>query len=145
MQRVARFLLLLVAILAAGGCATSGPKYSDVAARAPNSPSGELGRIYIYRTALYGAAVQPEVKINGTVVGRAVPNGYFYVDEKPGAYEITATTEVERKLSLTLEKGQVRYVKLGLGLGFFVGHVYPELVDSDVAQKEIQDLRHTGN
>ena len=145
MRIVIRILVLLVAIVAAGGCATSGPKYSEAAARTMINANSELGRIYIYRTALYGAAVQPEVKINGTVVGRAVPNGYFYVDQKPGAYEITTTTEVERKLSLTLEKGQVRYVKMSLGLGFFIGHVYPELIDSDVAQKEIQDLRFTGN
>jgi hypothetical protein len=30
-------------------------------------------------------------------------------------------------------------------MGFFVGHVYPELVDNDVAQKEMADTRFTGN
>ena len=74
-----------------------------------------------------------------------MPAGHFFVDQKPGAYEITTTTEVERKLTLTLDKGQVRYVKLSLGLGFFVGHVYPELIDTDVAVKEIQDLRLVGD
>jgi len=74
-----------------------------------------------------------------------MPAGHLFVDQKPGAYEITTTTEVERKLTLTLDKGQVGYVKLSLGLGFFVGHVYPELIDTDVAVKEIQDLRLVGN
>jgi uncharacterized protein DUF2846 len=91
---------------------------------------------------LLGMAVQPEVKVNGEVVGRAVPNGFFYVDRKPGAYEITTTTEVERKLSLTLDKGQTRYVKLGLSIGFVVGHVYPELIDADVARKEMESTRY---
>jgi len=144
MSAVVRVLSMLALVLAVGGCATSGPKFSEAGARSVISPNAETARIYLYRTALLGAAVQPEVKVDGVVVGRAVPNGYFYVDQKPGACEITTTTEVERKLSLTLEKGQVRYVKLSLGLGFFVGHVFPELIDSDIAQKEIQDLRFTG-
>ena len=74
-----------------------------------------------------------------------MPAGHFFVDQKPGACEITTTTEVERKLTLTLDKGPVGYVKLSLGLGFFVGHVYPELIDTDVAVKEIQDLRLVGD
>lgn len=64
------------------------------------------GRIFIYRTALLGAAVQPEVKVNAQVVGRAVPNGFFYVDRAAGPYSINTTTEVDRSLSLTLDKGQ---------------------------------------
>ena len=31
---------------------------------------------------LLDIAVQPEAKVNGEVVGRAVPNGFFYVDRK---------------------------------------------------------------
>ena len=29
-------------------------------------------------------------------------------------------------------------------MGFFVGHVYPELIDSATAEKEIQDCHYTG-
>lgn len=144
-MRSAMKLCLILALAALiGGCATSGPKVAELPATKMAPPAGE-GRIYIYRTALYGAAVQPEVKVNGVVVGRAVPNGFFYVDRKPGNYEITTTTEVERKLSLTLEPGQIRYAKLNLSLGFVVGHVYAELMESDVAAKEMADLRYTGN
>jgi hypothetical protein len=54
-------------------CATSGPKFSEMnATMAAVQP--EMGRIYFYRTALLGAAVQPEVRLNGQAVGRAVPN-----------------------------------------------------------------------
>jgi hypothetical protein len=88
-----------------------------------------------------GAAVQPEVKLNGEVIGKAVPKGFVYLDKAPATYEIMTSTEVDRKLSLTLDKGQVRYVRLDISMGFFVGHVYPELVDSDVGEKEIQDCR----
>lgn len=126
-----------------GACATSGPKYSEATPYVAAPAAGD-GRIYLYRTALLGMAVQPEVRINGEVVGHATPNGYFYIDRKPGTYEITTTTEVERKLSLVLDRDQTRYVRLNISMGFFVGHVYPELVDSDVGLKELQDCRYTG-
>lgn len=54
------------------------------------------------------------------------------------------STEVDRSLSLTLEAGQTRYVRLGISFGFFVGHVYPELVDTSVGEEEIKELSYTG-
>jgi hypothetical protein len=135
------YLYPILTALILGGCATSGQKFSESATLTATGPAPEMARIYFYRTMLLGVAVQPEVKVNGEVVGRAVPNGFFYVDRKPGNYEITTTTEVERKLSLTLDKGQTRYVKLSLSIGFVVGHVYPELIDNDVARKEMESTR----
>jgi len=145
MKTLLKLLAVLVVSLSFGGCATTGPKYSElIPAAAVSTLPPDTGRFYIYRTTALGAAVQPEVKLNGDVVGKAVPNGFFYVDEKPGTYEILTSTEVDRKLSLLLESGQTRYVRLNISLGFFVGHVYPELIDSDIAEKEIQDCRYTG-
>ena len=142
MNALRRYPYLFAAALILGGCATSGQKFSETATTtAATAPAPDMGRIYFYRTMLLGMAVQPEVKVNGEVVGRAVPNGFFYVDRKPGAYEISTTTEVERTLSLTLDKGQTRYVKLSLSIGFVVGHVYPELIDNDVAMKEMASTR----
>ena len=142
MKRFARYFVMLLIAVLVGGCATSGQKYSESTTAASSGPPADMGRIYFYRTALYGVAVQPEVKVNGEVVGRAVPNGYFYVDRKAGPCEITTTTEVERTLSLMLDKGQTRYVKLSLSMGFFVGHVYPELIDDETARKEMEGTRH---
>lgn len=39
---------------------------------------------------------------------------------------------------------QTRYVRLNISLGFFVGHVYPELIEPDIGEKEIQDCHYTG-
>jgi hypothetical protein len=143
-MKVACKLAFVAAIfLLAAGCATSGPKFTEISSTMDALPS-DTGRIYIYRSAVVGMAIQPEVRLNGEVVGRAVPMGFFYLDEKPGNYELETTTEVTRKLSLTLEQGQKRYVRLNISLGFLVGHVYPELVDDDVAQREIKDCRYLG-
>jgi hypothetical protein len=138
-----RTVLLLCACLLAASCATTGQKYSETKSLPPLA-AGD-GRIFVYRTVVLGMAVQPEVNMDGRVVGRATPNGFFYVDAKPGGHEIVTATEVERKLSLTLDPGQTRYVRLNISMGFFVGHVYPELVDTETGAKEIQDCRYTGN
>jgi hypothetical protein len=74
-----------------------------------------------------------------------VAGGFFYVDRPAGSYEVVTSTEVERKLSFTLDKGQTRYVRLEVSMGFFVGHVYPELVEPDVGAKEIQETSYTGD
>ncbi len=135
------FAIVLVTVYLVG-CAT-GPKFSEISPSLTETMPNK-GRIYIYRTAILGAAVQPEVKLNGEVIGKAVPNGFFYVDREPGDYKITTSTEVDRHLSLILEKGQTRYVRLNISMGFFVGHVYPELVENEDGEKEIQQCSYTG-
>lgn len=130
--------LLSLALLTCGvafftGCA-GGPKFAE--AGIP-SLAANHGRIFFYRTAAMGAAVQPDVKLNGEKIGNAVPKGFFYADRAPGNYQVETSTEVKRRLSLTLEQGQTRFVRLNLGMGFFVGHVWPELVENAVGEKEI--------
>ena len=135
--------LFVAALLVLGGCATSGPTYTEFQPTAPKLDPAN-GRIYLYRSSVLGAAVQPAVRVNNEVVGAAQPLGFFFVDRKPGEYVISTTTEVERNLSLTLEAGQTRYVRLNISIGFFIGHVYPELVDNDVGEKEIQECHYLG-
>lgn len=143
MKKLSRFFGVLLVSFILGGCATTGLKFTEFSSQL-SKVTPELGRIYLYRTTVLGAAVQPEVRLNGEVIGSSVPNGFFYVDKSPGEYVIMTSTEVDRKLSLTLEAGQTRYVRLNISMGFFVGHVYPELVDLDVGAKEIQDCRYIG-
>ena len=87
--------------------------------------------------------MQPDVMLNGEKIGDATAEGFFYVDKPPGPYEMVTSTEVDRKLSFILDKGQTRYVRLEVSMGFFVGHVYPELVDNEEGEKEILDCKYT--
>ena len=135
------FAIVLVSIFVAG-CA-SGPKFSEVSSSI-SEVMPDKGRIYFYRTAVVGAAVQPAVRLNDEVVGKAVPNGFFYVDRNPGDYKITTSTEVERHLSLILDEGQTRYVRFNISMGFFVGHVYPELVENEIGKNEIKKCSYIG-
>lgn len=135
------FLLILVSLI--GGCA-SGPTYLEMAPSIGDIPQ-DTGRVYFYRISTLGAAVQPEVKINNEVIGKATAQGFFYADKEPGKYEIMTSTEVKRKLSFILEAGQTKYVRFGVSIGFFVGHVYPELVSEEIGNEEIKLCKFTGN
>lgn len=129
------------ALLAA--CA-SGPKMAEVKSSIPALKPSE-GRIYFYRSnSMMGAALQPEIKLNGKAVGSSKPGGFFFVDAAPGPQEVTTSTEVEKKLTFTLGAGETRYVKTSIGFGLMVGRVYPELVDNAVGQKELEDSSYIG-
>ena len=143
MKKLLSLFVVLTAATLFTGCA-SGPKYSTMKGSIPALASDQ-GRIYFYRTSAAGAAVQPAVKLNGQEVGTAKAKGFFYVDRAPGSYKVETSTEVSRQLSLTLEANQTRYVKLNISMGFFVGHVYPELVDAAAGQAGVEKCKYTGS
>lgn len=135
------FACCLVA-LTLSACA-SGVKFTEM--NPSTMPKDEdSGRIFFYRTTVLGAALQPDIKLNGTKVGDSVAQGFFYVDRPPGNYEVVTSTEVDRKVTFVLEKAQTRFVKFSVSMGFFLGHVYGELVDSAVGLEEIKDCKYTG-
>lgn len=142
MKNIIALLWLAGAVAFLPGCAT-GPRFDQ--AKVSFAPLAEdSGRIFFYRTTSFGAAVQPDVKLNGEKIGTAKPRGFFYADRPPGNYQVDTSTEVKRRLSLTLDKGETRYVRLNMAMGFFVGHIYPELVDEATGEKEIKKCNYTG-
>jgi hypothetical protein len=140
MKKTARLAFVLLLFAFAFGCA-AGPKYAEMEPQMAKLDAGK-GRIYMYRTTPLGMALQPEIKLNGQTVGVSKAGGFLWADREPGTYEVTTTTEVERKCSFTLESGQVRYVRFGVSMGFMVGHVYGELVDEAEGAKEIRECSY---
>ena len=103
----------------------------------------DSGRISFYRTMVLGAMLQPDIRLNGTKVGNAIPQGFFYVDRPPGNYEVVTSTVVDRKVTFVLEKGQTRFVKFSVTIGFFLlQHVYGDLVDPAVGLEEIKECKY---
>lgn len=144
MSKFVNSVIVSVVVALCVGCAASGPKFSEVANSFPPLPQDE-GRIFIYRSGTpFGSAVQPDVKLDGEKIGSSQPGGFFYIDRPSGHYEISVTTEVKRTLALLVEKGEQKFVRLNISMGFFVGHVYPELIDREKAEKEIQNCHYTG-
>ena len=136
-------ILILFAVLITG-CVATGPKYKEVQSTIPAIESGK-GRIYFYRSAsMFGAGIQPTVNLNGKKVGDSKPGGFFYVDRATGDYEVVLSTEVDKKLTFQLDKGEEQYVRMTVGMGVIVGRVYPELVDKGKALEEMSGLNYTG-
>ena len=142
MKTQLKVLASVCVLLALGGCA-SGPAYEDYSGSIdPMLPLD--GRIFVYRTSVLGAAVQPKIWLNDEIVGKAKPKGFFYLDRPAGTYKIAASTEAERSLTFTLREGETKYVRLEVKMGAFVGHVKPVLVDHSVARDELQGMKYTG-
>ena len=143
-MKTARILSAAIIALLLAACAT-GPKYAEVKSAIPPLATDQ-GRIYFYRSGnMFGAGIQPVVMLNGEKVGDSVPGGFFFLDRKPGNYEVLLSTEVERKLTFTLVSGQEQYVRMSVTLGVIVYRVYPELVDAAHGISEIKDLSYIGN
>ena len=137
-----RLFACCIVALTLSACA-SGVKFTEMnPSTAPKDQ--DTGRIFFYRTTVLGAALQPDIRLNGTTVGEAIAQGFFYVDRPPGNYEVATSTEVDRKVTFVLDKGQTRFVRFSVSMGFFVGHVYGELVDSAEGLEEIKECKYTG-
>jgi hypothetical protein len=144
MNKIYRTLLVSTgAALLAAGCA-SGPQYKDVASAIPTL-APDHGRIYFFRPGNFaGSAIQPEIKLNDKVVGRSIPGGFFFVDEEPGEYTVSTSTEVKRDIKFTLHAGDTKYVRTTVSMGLFIGHITPTLDDPEAGPQDIAQLKYTG-
>jgi hypothetical protein len=141
--RIKRILAAAFITMLVSACA-SGPKYTEVQSSIP-AISADKGRIYFYRSGnIFGSGIQPSVMLNGVKVGDSVPGGFFFVDRDPGNYEVLLSTEVDRKATFTLARGQQQHVRMSVTLGAIVYRVYPELVDGPTALGELRDLSYIG-
>jgi hypothetical protein len=138
---ISKSLLLAVVVLA--GCA-SGVKYTDMKPELVSADSSN-SRIFIYRKTTLGAAVQPKVRLNDEVIGVSRAQGFFYVDRPAGKYVLSTSTEVERNISFVLSEGETRYIRQNVSFGFFVGHIYGELVEESMALKDLESCKYTGD
>ena len=121
----------------------SGPKLSEISSTLAKIPE-EQGRVYFYRTQLFGLAVQPSINLNGETVGSCVPSGVFFKDVPPGNYKASTETEVERQLTFTMSVAEQKYVRCYISLGLLVGRANLELVSPSEAKEEIDSLTYTG-
>ena len=139
--RAVLYSLGLISSLVLVACAT-GPKYSEMKASIRDLEPG-AGRIYFYRTSVYGAAYSAEIKLNGTPVGSAVSKGFFYVDRKPGSYQVAVGSQVNA-INLTLNAGQTLYVRTSIAGFFPVLNWVASIIDDTTAKGEINDLSYVG-
>jgi hypothetical protein len=140
---IRRFVLATALVGAAlmTGCA-SGPKFAEISKTIPAIKAGE-GRVYFFRSdSMFGAAIQPEIRLNNEVVGSSKPGGFFYVDRPAGSFSAAASTETEKTLSFTLDAGETKYVRTSPSMGVLVGRVVLQLEEPAKAQAEVEKLSY---
>ena len=139
-----RFLFLCIVIVILSGCAVSGPKYAEHS-KSIAPLASDKGRIYFFRDdSFVGGAVRPDILLNGKAVGESLPGGYFLIDKEPGNHTVSTSTEVDRTVEFVLASGETKYIKTSVSMGFFVGHVIPELVGETDALKAMKELTFAG-
>lgn len=138
-----KLALAATAVALASGCAT-GIKHDQMASSLPSLKAGE-GRIYFFRKAiLMGDGIQPDIRLNGQVVGQSKPNGFFYVDRPAGNYLASTSSETEKTLSFTLQPGETKYIRSSAGMGIIVYRIHLEPETPEKAKAELGSLSYTG-
>jgi hypothetical protein len=128
-------VVILTALLSA--CATTvEPQTVEVRFVAPEGKA----RIYFYRTGVpFLIALQPAFVVNSKAVGRAVHDEVFYRDAFPGRYQIFMASDPENVISLTLEEGEVKFVKAVIDFSITGSRISAALVEEKTGRQEIGD------
>jgi hypothetical protein len=138
------WIFLSLFVVLASGCATTGAKPAEMQAELASVPANK-GRIYFYRnSSIVGVAVQPNISLNGLVVGESKPGGFFYADVAPGMHEVTSRTEVMANVTVPIREGETRYVRSSVTMGVVIGRIELTLVEASQASQEISSLSFTG-
>lgn len=138
-----KYAAAAAAVALVSGCAT-GIKHDQMASSIPSLKAGE-GRIYFFRSAsMMGAAIQPDIRLNGQVVGASKPGGFFYVDRPAGNFVAAASTETEKTVSFALQPGETKYIRSSIGFGLVAGRVILEPETPEKAKAELGALSYTG-
>lgn len=132
------------ALVLIAGCAATGARHDQMASSIPTLKPGE-GRIYFFRSASFaGGAVQPDIRLDGQVVGVSKPGGFFYVDRPAGNHVASASTETEKTVSFTLQPGETKYIRSSVSMGIMVGRVILQPETPEKAKAELGSLSYTG-
>lgn len=144
MKTILKFAAAAAVVLVLAGCA-SGVKYQEMASTMPTLQA-EQGRIYFLRSSsMLGAAIQPEIRLNGEVVGTSKPGGFFFVDRPAGTFTAATSTETEKSASFSLQAGETKYLRTSPSFGLVVGRIVVELETPEKAKAELPSLSYTGD
>jgi len=142
MKKIGLTVMLFMIVFLMSSCVSMGPKYGVLKPTFPEMKA-ETGRVFFYRPVGFGGGVQPVIMLNGKEIGKTMPMAFFFLDLPPDNYTAEVTTEVTRKVSFALDRGEVRYIRFHVTMGFFVGHVNGELVSEKLAFEELENCSYS--
>ncbi len=97
----------------------------------------------VYRhSVLFGDAIDPAVKLDGTKIGNSIPGGFFQVQTTPGAHEVSTTTEATYATTVTVSTNVDSYIKFHVAPGALTYRVVPAVVNETNAIPEMQGLHY---
>lgn len=131
--------IVSVSVVVLASCA-SGPTYAEMKPKLPPIPKGQ-GRVFVYRTSSFGAAIRPQVRIDGNAIGKSTAKGFLYSDQPAGSHEISMTTEWKHKNTVQVTPGLPSFVSTTVTPGVFAGHMIPNPVDTATGESEIRDCK----
>ncbi len=143
-KRISVFLLPIVIITCAVfmfGCASlQGPEFKKV----EKIPEGKAV-IYFYRPkAFFGGAVSYDIWLDGTSqpFTHMYNGGYYPYFANPGKALFKARTEAEKEVAVNnIKAGESYYVWCSVGVGFWTGRPYMEVVPKAQGEADIQGCR----
>ncbi|MEJ8855044.1 hypothetical protein WKW79_10725 [Variovorax robiniae] len=143
MRRRAMWLLVSAWTLFLVGCGATGPRYSEVEGSLPSLGDNQ-GRIVFLRDSGFGGAVQPEVRLDGQVVGKSQPNSFFFVDRPAGTWRASASTETETSISVPVKAKASSYVLMGVDMGLLVGRPSFQVLGESEGKTRVRSLAYGG-
>jgi hypothetical protein len=132
-MRTALFLTLALTLSA---CLGPRQDYNTLKSSLP-APSTDIGRIFVYRDAVFSPHRSPAVVLNGHEIAPAKALGFFYMDQPAGDHTVAIAGESAQPLRFTLAPGQILYVRINLHTTLPVSRFYPTIVDATTAQREM--------
>ena len=139
-----RALIVGLALLLAG-CASGGLTGKEALTLAPEP---QKARLVIYRTAIYGMAVQPSYIVNGKPVAPAQPSGFVVCDLTPGPHAVTVDNPSINvnfgggtdKVDVNLKPGETQFIRADMNMGLTMGVVTLTEVKEKVGRAETEGL-----
>ncbi len=127
----------LSVVLVLAGCATGGPKVSEVPDALSDPPPGKA-RLYFYRTELpLFIALQPQIIVNSRAVGSSIYGEAFYRDAFPGGYHVYLADDPHDSLTFKLRAGETSYSRTDIYYGISSDRLTIKLVEPEVGREEI--------
>ncbi len=135
----ARFILALVmsllgaALLSACASRPLASVEQDEQAKAFR-PHAEAATIYVYRSRLNDVDHNTILYMNGRLIGRTMPGGFFRIDTLPGLHVLHGTGIDLGEFRVDARAGRVYFVSLQV----LAGHSKFAVVPEDVAQERLR-------
>jgi len=140
MRSVLKFVWMALAALLAG-CVATGPKYSEAQASFPAIAAGDA-RVFFYRDSMMGAALAPDVRVDGRVIAPMKPGSFFFVDVPAGRHTASASTEADSTVDFTAQEGDTVYISMSIGIGLVVGRPQLKVRVASEARQALPSLSY---